>query len=153
MINYRRILTLVDFDSQAEAVARRGLQLARLHGATLALAGLVDYTPGEECEDYIPVMTPNRMRAAIAQDVSSKLQLLGDRIGAAGAEVIAAQGSRAAALADLVNSWQPDLVVVGAHTRLGLNGWGGQLPFDVLTLQAEHPTLGGRVVRALASAF
>lgn len=153
MSNYRRILALVDFPGQAEAVARRGLQLARAHGAALALATVIDYTPGEECEDCVPVITPARMRAAIEKDVGGKLQALADRIGAAGAEVIAVTGSPRAAAADLANSWQADLVVAGANARHGFDLGRGAAPFDLLTLQAERPSLGGRLVRALAAAF
>lgn len=153
MSNYRRILTLVEPGNRAEAVARRGFQLARLHGAAFALAAVADYTPGEECEDSIPDMTPAQMRSAIARDVGARLQALVERVGATGAEVIAVTGSRLAASADLVDSWKPDLVVLDSRMQRRLAGLEGRGPFDMLAVHPERQSFGGRLVRALASAF
>lgn len=152
MSNYRRILTLVEPGSQAEAVARRGFQLARLHGAAFALAAVADYIPGEECEDSLPVVTPGEMRAAIAKDVGAGLQSLAERIGAAGTEVVVATGPRRTAAADLLGSWQPDLVVLDSRMQRRLEGMETR-GFDVLAIQPERRGFGGRLVRALASAF
>lgn len=153
MSSYRRILAILDFSSQAEAVARRGLQIARAHGASLGLATVIDYTPGEAGEDCYPAISPQRQRQQIEEDVSGKLQRLAERIGAAGAEVITASGSRRQAAAELAQSWRPDLVVVGAYARHGLEPGQSDTPFDLLTLQVDRPSLGGRVIRALAAAF
>jgi CheY-like chemotaxis protein len=153
MSNYRRILALVEPGSQAEAVVRRAFQLARLHGAAFALAAVADYTPGEECEDSFPVTTPAAMRSAITKDVGAKLQVLADRIGAAGAEVIAVTGPRRSAAADLLGSWQPDLVVLDSRMQRRLEGMAGQGRFDMLAVQPERQGFGGRLVQALASAF
>lgn len=153
MSNYRRILALVEPGNRAEDVARRGYQLARLHGAAFALAAVADYTPGEECEDSYPVMTPAMLRSAIAKDIGGRLQALVERIGATGAEVIAVTGSRFAASSDLVESWKPDLVVLDSRMQRGLGGFEGRGSFDMLAVQPERQGFGGRLVRALASAF
>jgi hypothetical protein len=153
MSNYRRILVLVEPSHQAEAVARRGFQLARLHGAAFALAAVADYTPGEEFEDSFPIMTPAAMRSAIARDIGGGLQALAERIGAAGTEVIVATGPRRTAAADLLGSWQPDLVVLDSRMQGRLDGMGRGGRFDMLAVQPERQGFGGRLVQALASAF
>jgi Universal stress protein family len=153
MSNYRRILALVEPGKHAEAVARRAYQLARLHGAAFAIAAVADYTPGEECEDCIPVITPAAMRSAIEQDVGGKLQVLADRIGAAGAEVISATGSYRNVAADLFGSWKPDLLVLDSRVQRSLDKIETRGPFDVLAIHPERPSFGGRLVQAIASAF
>ncbi len=87
MRSYRRILSLIDLTENGESVARRGLQLARMYNAALALSVIVDYAPGFEC-DHVPFRTPQQMRDAIVRDVKSKLDSIIATIGAGGAEAV-----------------------------------------------------------------
>lgn len=159
MAIYRRILALADISANGEAVARRAAQMALAHNATLAVAALVDYTPGFEC-DHIPFRTPQEMREAIARDVAGKLDDMVARIGLGGAEVIVAGGDAEKAGADLVRSWRPDLVLVGSHAPHGLDApprslvrRDGRLPFDVLIVQMGKPSFTGRLIQALSAAI
>lgn len=159
MRSYRRILSVVDLSGNGAAVIRRAWQMAQLYNASLAVASVVDYTPGFEC-DHVPFRTPEEMRSAIVRDVSEKLDRLVGEAGAGRAELIVAAGSEKKVVTDLLRSWQPDLVLVGSHAPHGLEApeslkvtRNGQLPFDVLTVQMGKPSFAGRLIQALSAAF
>lgn len=147
---YKRIMALVDPGRNGEAVVRQAARLAASCHAELAVAGIVDYVPGFEC-DHVPFRTPQEMRRAIVRDVTEKLGELLRRLGCR-AETIVASGSERQAVADLTRSWRPDLVLVGSHAPHGLGGAGGESPgFDVLVVRAGRTGLAGRIVQALAA--
>ena len=149
---YKRILALVDIGRNGEAVVRRAAPLAASCHAELAVAGIVDYAPGFEC-DHVPFRTPQQMRMAIVRDVTGKLDEMVRRIGCR-AEVIVAADSERQAVADLSRSWRPDLVLVGSHAPHGLlEADSGNPGFDVLTVRAGKRGLAGRFVQALAAAI
>ena len=156
MRTYHRILALVALNADAEAVAVRALQMSRSYNATLALAAVVDYRPGYEC-DHMPFMTPEQLRLATIKDVTEKLDELVDKIGAGGAEIIVAGGRENEAVADIASSWRPDLVLVGARAPHGLDGVAVKpvrpLPYDVLIVQNGRPSKVGRLINALSAAF
>ena len=83
MSTYKRILALIALNSDSAAVARRAVQLSRAYGATLALAAVVDYTPGFE-SDHVPFLTPGEMRQAIVRDLREKLDRMTIEVGADG---------------------------------------------------------------------
>ncbi len=147
---YRRILALIDPGKNGEAVVRQAARLAASCHAELAVAGIVDYAPGFEC-DHVPFRSPQEMRRAIVHDVTEKLGELTRRVGCR-AEVIVVSGGARQAVDDLAHSWQPDLVLVGAQAPHGLRQADGA-PFDVLVVRAGRPGLAGRIIRALAAAF
>lgn len=156
MTTYRRVLALVALNGDAEAVAARALQLSRSYNATLALAAVVDYSPGFEC-DHVPFMTPAQLRQATIRDVTERLDALVNNIGARGAEIIVAGGREQEAIDDIARSWQPDLVLVGARAPHGLDRVadkpGRALPYDVLIVQNGRPSRVGRLINALSAAF
>lgn len=158
MRSYRRVLALVEIRPESEAVARRAAQLARFYGATLALAAVVDYTPGLEC-DHVPFKTPGEMREAIARDLRGKLDHLADGIGAAGSEIIVVSGKMAQAVEDIAGSWRPDLVLVGSKAPHGLDrpaanaAKTGERPYDVLIVQNGRTGFAGRLIHALAASL
>ena len=157
MRSYRRILGLIDLSANGETVARRALQMARVHNAALGVAVVVDYTPGFE-SDHVPFRTPQEMRDAMVKDVRGKLEGLIDNIGAAGAEAIVVAAPAGKAIAEIAASWQPDLVLVGSQSPHGLHDparlkLGSELPFDVLVVQMGRPSLAGRLLHALSQAF
>jgi nucleotide-binding universal stress UspA family protein len=156
MRSYRRILGLIDLSAHGETVARRALQMARVCNATLGLAVIVDYTPGCEC-DHAP---PQRMRDDIVNDGRAKLDAIIADIGAGGAEAIVVAASTRAAIEEIAESWQPDLILVGSHSPYGLQdpsrvepGSSAELPADMLVVQAGRPSLAGRLLHALSEAF
>jgi nucleotide-binding universal stress UspA family protein len=160
MRSYRRILGLIDISANGEKVARRALQMAQLYNATLGTATVVDYTPGYE-SGHAPFLTPQQAQDAVVKDFSRKLDHLLDRIGGSGVEGIVAAGHVKSSVRDILQSWDPDLVIVGSHEPYGLDQpksmltkRGDALPFDILVVQMEPPKhFGGRFVRALATAF
>ncbi len=152
MSDYKRILALVAFNSDSEAVARRAVQLSRSYGATLALAAVVDYTPGFE-SDHVPFLTPGEMRQAIVRDMREKLDQIMTKIGAGGCEIIVGCGSEKEVVSELTSSWRPDLVLVGSHARHGLDQNGERAAYDVLTIQNKRPGFAGRMINALAAAL
>jgi len=152
MSTYKRILALVAFNGDSEAVARRAVQLARSYGATLALAAVVDYTAGFE-SDHVPFLTPGEMRLAIARDLREKLDQMMTEVGAGGCEIIVGCGSEKEVVAELTGSWRPDLVLVGSHARHGLEQNGERAAYDVLTIQIKRPSFAGRMINALAAAL
>lgn len=152
MGTYKRILALVALNSDSAAVAKRAVQLSRAYNATLALAAVVDYTPGFE-SDHVPFLTPEEMRQAIVRDLREKLQLMMTEAGAGGCEIIVGCGSEQEVVAELTRSWRPDLVLVGSHARHGLEKNGERAAYDVLITQIGRPSLAGRMINALAAAL
>ena len=160
MGNYRKMMAIVDISPNGERVAQRAFKMAQLYNATLAIATIIDYTPGYE-SGHAPFLTPNQACDALVKQFSGKLDLLLNRIGAAGVESIVVAGELKPAVADVVQSWQPDLVVIGSHETFGLDQpksvFGRHaitLPFDVLVTQIDQQKhIGGRLVHALTAAF
>lgn len=152
MSTYKRILALVAFNSDSAGVARRAVQLSRSYGATLALATVVDYTPGFE-SDHIPFLTPGEMRQAIVRDMREKLDHMMMEVGAGGCEIIVGCGSEKEVVSELTCSWRPDLVLVGSDARHGLEQNGERAAYDVLTIQSNRPSVVGRMINALAAAL
>ena len=159
MRSYRRILGLIDISANGEKVARRALQMARLYNAAMGAATVVDYMPGES--GHASFLTPQQAQDAVVKDFSRKMDHLISRIGASGSESIVAAGHVKSSVRDILQSWEPDLVIVGSHEPYGLDQPKSllskrtdTLPFDVLVVQMEQPAhIGGRLVRALATAF
>lgn len=152
MSTYKRILALVALNGDSAAVAKRAVQLSRAYGATLALASVVDYTPGFE-SDHVPFLTPGEMRQFIVRDLREKLDQMMTEIGAGGCEIIVGCGSEKEVVSELTRSWRPDLVLVGSHARHGLDQNGARAAYDVLTIQNNRPGFAGRMINALAAAL
>lgn len=152
MSTYKRILALVALNSDSAAVARRAVQLSRAYGATLALASVVDYTPGFE-SDHVPFLTPGEMRQSIVRDMRERLDQMMTEIGAGGCEIIVGCGSEKEIVSELTRSWRPDLVLVGSNARHGLDQGGARAAYDVLTIQNNRPGFAGRMINALAAAL
>ncbi len=152
MSTYKRILALVALNSDSAAVAKRAVQLSRSYGATLALASVVDYTPGFE-SDHVPFLTPEEMRQATARDLRERLQQMMTDVGAGGCEIIVGCGSEHEVVSELTRSWRPDLVLVSSHARHGLERNSERAAYDVLTIQSNRPSFAGRMINALAAAL
>ncbi|MEK7362154.1 MAG: universal stress protein [Pseudomonadota bacterium] len=152
MSTYKRILALVAMNGDSAFVAKRAVQLSRSYGATLALAAVVDYTPGFE-SDHVPFLTPGEMRLAIVRDMREKLDQMITEVGADGCEIIVGCGSEKQVVSELTGSWRPDLVLVGSLARHGLAQNGERATYDVLTIQSSRPSVAGRMINALAAAL
>lgn len=153
MAKYRRILALVDSNSDSAAVAQRAVQLSRFYGATLALAMVVESTPDRK-SNRVPGFVADEMHQARMRDIRCKLEQMMTEIGCdCGCEIIIACGSEAEVVADLTCSWRPNLVLVDSRARHELEQNGKHSDFDVLTVQYNRPSFPGRMINALAAAL
>lgn len=149
---YRRILSFVDISPTAVAVVRRATQVARFYSASFAVASVVDYPPGLEC-DHVPFLTPGEFRVALIRDVTEKIQAIVSEADCHGAELIIAEGREKDVKTDIIASWKPDLVVIAEYAWHPANAHGAarssfsQRHFDLLTVQSDRSGLAVRVGR------
>lgn len=148
MSSYRRVLTVVEPTDGAAHVIRRAALMARLCGATLAVASVADHPPGGDGSI--------RTRLSFVGEATHRVEKLAGRAGVRDLEVLISERDRNL-LSALVGSWQPDLVVVAASDPRGLSGWTELLrsaatdhPIDVLKVEPEQPGIGRRMAAALA---
>ena len=160
MPTYQKILCLTDTSFQGERVVQRALQMARMNNATLAVATIIDYAPGyDSC--HAPFLTPQQVQKSLIKEFTAKLDRMLEKAGGPGIETIVAMGEEKPTVRDLLQSWDPELVIVGSHAAFGFDhsqSLFGQhsapRAFDTLVVQMEQPrAFGGKLVRALASAF
>ncbi len=149
MSSYHRVLSVVDSSDGASHVIRRAALMARLCGATLAVASVADAPPGGD--DSI------HSRLAFIGEATRRAEKLAGKAGASDFEVLISERDRHA-LSAVVGSWLPDLVVVSASDPRGLTGWldslrGGSSSIDVLKVEPEGPGIGRRMANALAGLF
>ena len=154
MSNYRRILALVAVKSDSLAVAQRALQMSRIHGATLALATVIDASPNIE-SDRVELLSADEMRQAHMRDVKEKLQQMTIAIGCdRGCEIIVCRGSQAKVVAELTSSWRPDLVLVDVRApHRTEQDYCAKPAYDILLVQNARPGFAGRMINALAATF
>jgi universal stress protein A len=159
MPRYERILAVIDLSERGELVARRALRLARSCDARLAVAHVVDYTPGFE-SDHVPFLTPQQMQGRLVRVARGELGALLGRIGADHVEQRVASGRPRREIVNLVSSIRPDLIVVGPDAPDGLAGLRqltvGKGPdahsCDVFTVQVERKRAIERLHAFLAHA-
>lgn len=151
MSSYRRVLTVVEPSDGAAHVIRRAALMARLCGATLAVASVADHPPGGD--------NSIRARLAFMGDATRRVEKLAGKAGVRDLEVIISERDRSV-LSALVGSWRPDLVVVASSDPRGLSGWMDLLrgnatgqPVDVLKVDPEQSGIGRRMASALAGIF
>lgn len=152
MSKYRRMLALVTVNSDSLAVAQRALQLSRAYGATLALATVIDARPGID-SDRIELLSATEMGQAHMRDVKEKLEQMTIEIGCdGGCEIIVCRGSRAKVVAELTNSWRPDLVLVDARAPCGMEqDCHANSAYDVLLVHNGRTGFAGRMINALTA--
>lgn len=149
MSSYHRVLSVVDSSDGASHVIRRAALMARLCGASLAVASVADAPPGGD--DSI------RARLAFIGDATRRVEKLAGKSGARDFEVLISERDRRT-LSAVVGSWRPDLLVVSASDPRGLSGWLESLresdaPIDVLKVEPEGPGISRRMAAALAGLF
>ncbi len=152
MSKYRRILALVAVNRDSLAVAQRALQLSRVYGATLALAAVIDSSPGSET-DPAGLLSANELQQAHMHDVKEKLERMSFEIGCdGGCEIIVCRGSPAMVLAELTRSWRPDLVLLDGRAPCGIEqDFRANSAYDILLVQNGRLGFAGRMINALAA--
>lgn len=119
MKRFRRVLACIDLNGIGAATAAGARDVARAHGARLALAHVVDYGAGLEA-DHAPFLTRAETEARLDAVVRRHLATLAWRLGQPDARLLVGFGGPEQGLRHLASGWQPDLVVVGAPTPHGV---------------------------------
>ncbi len=138
MKTYRRILVPIDSVSRGEALLKRAAEIAQTDHAEVMVVKVIDICSGFESDG--PVGSLPMERAARKKPAERKrldLMLARNNLSWAQSQVIC--GEPAPVLADTIQQWRPDLIVIAAS--LFLPGWvasavaqsGGVRP-DVLTV-------------------
>lgn len=124
MPRYRRILSIVDASEASSDVVARTALLGKNLGATIALATI--------SENSATADQSIQARFASIGNATQRAESLAGKAGLQNAEVLVSERDRHA-LAAVVASWSPDLLIVGSPAPGGLVGW-----LDVLrTLQGQ----------------
>lgn len=152
MSSYRRVLSVVEPSDGAAHIIRRAALMARLCGASLAVASVADAPPGGDDSIWA--------RLAFIGEATRRTEKLAGKAGVRDFEVLISERDHRA-LAAVVGSWNPDLVVISASDPRGLSGWldtlhsaGAANPVDVLKVEPQTPAgIGYRMATALAGLF
>jgi len=154
MSKYQRILALVDSSADSFAVAQRALQMSRIHGATLALATVIDATSDVQTEAEGSLQAHGLLQSHMS-DVKEKLLQMSIAISCdRGCEIIVCHGSQAKAVTQLTNSWRPDLVLVDASaSHRTEHDYFEMQAYDVLLVQNGRPDFATQLINALAAKF
>ena len=151
MSKYKRMLALVAVNRDSQTVAQRALQLSRVHGATLALAAVVDVKRGIK-SDRVEFIRTDAAQPAQMRGVRTQLEQMMVEIGCdGGCEIIVCRGGMANVVAELTSSWRPDLVLVDAHASHGIEADRANFAYDVLLVQSSRQGFAGRMINAIAA--
>lgn len=119
---FKHILLATDGSDSAEHAARKALELARIHGAHVTAAYVVDPYPYIGIGEVNPLAFQSYMSAA--QDSSTKVFVaLADQAAAAGVQFQArlVENMQAArGIVELGDDLAVDLIVIGSHGRSGV---------------------------------
>ena len=142
MKTYRRILVPLSADGQSDILLYRAAELAQAQDAKMLVVRVLDTRSGFEPDGPAAVL-PGEAAARRAPDARKRLDLQLARNNLAWAEAQVVWGEPKAVLAEVIRSWQPDLVVTFA----------GHLPEEATdgadALTVSRPS----VFRRLAEAF
>lgn len=152
MPKYRRILSIVDASETSGYVVARAALLGKMLGATIALATISE----ESAFDDQSIQA----RFASIGMATQRAEGLASRAGLRNAEVLVSERDRHA-LAAVVASWSPDLLIVGSAAPGGLVGWldvlrtlqGTGEAVDILMVEPRKAGLGRRLAAALSGLF
>lgn len=150
MTGYKRILAIVELDSDDSRVLRRAVQLSRWSGASLLVLHVLDYQPGFEC-DQAPVLTREQVETSLLAAAREKIDALLARLGVVQAHVLVVRGKPQEAGPAAAQDWQADLVVCSKAVRYGLDH--ARPPFgtacaytgELLSMRAERAGFGARL--------
>lgn len=142
MKTYRRILVPLTAGGQSDILLHRAAELAQGPRTQMLVLRVLDTRSGFESDGPAAVL-PGEAAARRAPDVKKKLELQLARNNLGWAEAKVVWGDTKALLADVIRTWEPDLVVACA----------GQLPHGILE-DADVLTVNRRsLLRRLAEAL
>ncbi len=135
---YRRVLALINFDSTDETIARKALLLARLNRAQLVFLHLIE--PNAALDGGYPAASTKADAASLEAGARHRLDFLVTQLGAGEAECMACSGPLRQTFKQVLQTWQPDLVVAAAEAGLPTGSC------DVLILGQNNSPKGGRLI-------
>lgn len=121
MKTYRRILVPLSAGGQSDILLHRAAELAQGSRTQMLVLRVLDTRSGFEPDGPAPAL-PGESASRRAPDVKKKLELQLARNNLGWAEAKVVWGDAKALLADVIRTWEPDLVVACA----------GQLPHGIL---------------------
>lgn len=139
MKTYRRILVPITSAGEGDILLRRAAEIAEGQRAQMLVVRVLNTGSGVEPDGPAAAM-PGEAAARRAPEAGKRLDLLLARNNLGWAEARVVWGEKKAVLAELIRTWQPDLVIASA----------GQLPHGILA-DADILTVARRgLLRRLA---
>ncbi len=118
MADYKKILIAVDLTEQSQHVVERGVALARLTGAEIALLHIVEYVPVEPMgEALLPAVD---IEDELLEGSRKRLDELAARLDLADIERRVESGNIKSEMVRIASDWKADLIVLGSRERHGL---------------------------------
>ena len=145
MCAYHHVLLAVDFQPGVEDVCQRAREMTRAGSSRLSVIHVIEpmvMTPPYEGMSPLPVEFEQQM----LQSARDSLQQLLDRVGLADAQWTVEVGAIKWTIVGYAKEQQVDLIVIGSHSRHGLerllgstaNGVLHAAPCDVLAVHMEN---------------
>lgn len=120
MKTYRRILVPISADGQGDILLQRAAELAQGPRTQMLVVRVLETRSGFEPDGPAAVL-PGEAAARRAPDVKKRLELQLARNNLSWAEAKVVWGETKALLADVIRTWEPDLVVACAgHLPQGI---------------------------------
>jgi len=121
MIDIDKVLVATDFGHTSDAALFYGRDLARLYGARLHIAHIIDDAPVLSADlDPLAVTEAQRATEQAARAGLESLLTTADRLQLHARAVVRTSNDTAAAIVDYANEAGIDLIVMGTHGRTGL---------------------------------
>jgi universal stress protein A len=118
MADYKKILIAVDLTEQSANVIDRGVALARLTGAEVALLHIVEYVPVEPMgEALLPAVD---IEDELLEGARKRLEDLATRLDLSDTERRVESGNIKSEMVRIASEWDADLIVLGSRERHGL---------------------------------
>ena len=118
---YQHCLVSVDLSDESTKLIQKAQNLAAIHGATLHLVHVVDYTPSLYASSEIALpIDLDSMDHALFEDVKADLSQLATKCNIESQNCWLLSGEKEHEIMQLVEKITCDLLIVGAHDKHGL---------------------------------
>lgn len=124
----KKVIIALDYDPGAELVAKTGYEMAKALGATIVLFHVVNEPSYYESTAYSPIMgftgftAPDilEMDKGLYKEAKRFLEESKIHLGDETIETIVLEGDFAEAITDIIETTHADLLVMGTHSRKGI---------------------------------
>jgi universal stress protein A len=119
MADYTHILLAIDFSPATDSVTRQAMELCRTFKTKLSLVHVVEFTPMNLSND---MALPQEVEFGqeLLEQSKQRLQELGKELGVDQSECFVTQGSTRHEILHLAEEQKVDLIVIGSHSRQGI---------------------------------